>query len=168
MYDETFLAYKGKMTALVSGVEKKNKAVTAHITPYTVEVVIVGTENILFHRYDPEAVEAKSGAKKGSAEKKTDNIESYVARGEDNDIVMPRENFKAAICAAAKSTQDPRSPRKSAKDLYKMGVKIVADASFGKKTWDFLDKRGVSVNMSRVTRTRPGILRGGSSRFRLL
>ena len=48
--------------------------------PYTAHVTIEGSADFLFHRWNCEAVEAKSKAAKNSAAKKTDDIESYVWR----------------------------------------------------------------------------------------
>lgn len=139
----------------------KNKGVVPMIEGnayYT--LAIKGDDPILFHKYDTEAVKAKADLKKGDDGKKKDNIESYVYRGEKNDIVLPGLNFKACLCEAAKSFKDPRSPRKSAKDLFRAGIKCRHDASFGTKSWDFIDKRGAVVQMNRITRERPALNAG--------
>ncbi len=130
--------------------------------PYSVEVTIEGVAHCLLKKYDCDDVEKKGNAKKGSAEKKTDNLEASVYRDpETGEIGIPGVNFKAALAAAAKSTQDPRSPRKSAKDLVRASVFVTPDlASFGKKTWDFEDRRGVCIQTSRVTRVRPAMHKG--------
>ena len=44
--------------------------------PYVVRVVVKGTADLLFHRWNCEAVAEKASAKKGSQAKKTDNVES--------------------------------------------------------------------------------------------
>jgi hypothetical protein len=123
-------------------------------------VKIKGVDPILFHAYDVEAVEAKGKLKKGDEGKKTDNIESYLYRGKKNDLVLPGLNFKAALCESAKSYKDPRSPRKSMKDLVRAGIKCREDASFGVNSWDYIDKRGACVQMSRITRQRPALNAG--------
>lgn len=134
-------------------------------TPYVVRVLITGTETMLCHRYDVEVVKEKGGAKKGSADKKTDNIESYLYRLPNGNCGMPGLNFKASICMAAKFSQDPRSPRKSAYDLFRAGIKAISDADLGKATWDFLDKRKVNVQRNGITRTRPAFLAGWTCEF---
>lgn len=140
---------------------KKNGGVTQPLDESAYYIVrIKGVDPILFHAYDVEAVAAKAGAKKGSEEKKTDNIESYVYRGKKNDIVLPGLNFKACLCESAKSFQDPRSKRKSMKDLIRAGIKCRSDSSFGHDTWEYIDKRGAVVNMARITRQRPALNAG--------
>lgn len=128
--------------------------------PYFVEVAVEGNEMILLHRYDVESVKQKAASKKGSTEKKSDNVESYVYRCENGEIGLPGLNFKAAICEAAKFAQDPRSPRKSARDLFRAGLKVRGIASFGKKEWDTLDVRKVNVQRNAIARVRPAMLTG--------
>lgn len=126
---------------------------------------------ILFHRWSCEAVAEKASAAKGSAAKKTDNVESYVYRCDDGTIGIPGEYLKGAIAGpqgAAKYRQDPRSPRKSALDLYKAGVvPLTLVASLGKKDWDYLDQRRVTVQRAGVTRMRPAFLAGWQATFDL-
>ena len=156
------LPHKGK---------KKNgegKGVIDHSQPYYVDVEIVGDEDILFHRYDVQAVEDSASAPKGSKKKKEDNLESYVYRNDKNEIVMPGTNFKASICAAAKFSQDPRSRQKSAKDLFRAGIKVKGDASFGKKDWDFVDARRCVIKQNAISRRRPGLRAGWTLTFRML
>lgn len=134
--------------------------------PYSVQLVIVGTEDILFHRYDVEQVEAQAKAAKGSKEKKTDNVESYVYRTEKGHIGIPGLNFKACLADAAKFFQDPRSPRKSARDMVRAALKVPGEATFynakGKpaKEWDYLDKRRVTVQRNAIARSRPALEAG--------
>lgn len=146
-------AFKGK-----NG--KAGKGVVDLTVPYAIEVAVKGTETLLCHRWDNEAVKSKAGAKKGSAEKKSDNVESYVYRLPNGECGMPGINFKACLAEAAKYFQDPRSPRKSARDLMRAGIKVPGIASFGKKTWDYLDVRKVNVQRNAVARTRPAFLAG--------
>lgn len=137
--------------------------------PYRVEVKIKGTADILFHRWSCEGVETKSKAAKGSAAKKTDDIESYVYRCEDNTIGIPGEYLRGAIIQAAKFRQDPRSPRKSAQDLYKAGIVSLTDtASLGKETWDKLHQCRVVIQRNAITRTRPCFLKGWEASFILM
>lgn len=136
--------------------------------PYVVEVTIEGTADLLFHRWSNESVEEKSKAAKNSKAKKTDNIETYVYRDRENNICIPGEYLRQAIIQAAKFRQDPRSPRKSAMDLFKAGVVSLTDlASLGVTQWDYLDRRRVMVQRNGVTRTRPAMLKGWRATFLL-
>jgi hypothetical protein len=137
--------------------------------PYTVDVTIEGTCDMLFHAWNCEEVEAKSKAAKGSKGKKTDNVESYVYRNDKNEICLPGEYLRQSIINAAKFRQDPRSPRKSAMDLYKAGVVCLTPlASLGAKTWDYEDKRRVTVQRNGVTRIRPAFKEGWKATIRLM
>ena len=82
---------------------------------YAVEIVLVGTAPILFHRWDDAAVERKAIAAKNSHERKSDDVESYVYRNSDGEIGIPGKNFKACLREAGRFLPDPRSPRKSAR-----------------------------------------------------
>lgn len=146
---------------------KGQEGVVDNSQPFTVEVAIKGVQPYLYHRYDVEGVEAKARAKKGSKEKKTDNLESMVYRDEDGDLVIPGFQLKAAICAAARYRQDPRSPRKSARDLMKAAIRIPGFAKVGRKTWDTVDKRPVVVQMNRVARSRPCLDAGWQVTFHI-
>ena len=137
--------------------------------PYSVEVELIGTSNMLFHRWNAEAVEEKGKAAKGSKAKKTDDIESYIYRCEDGTIGIPGEYLRQAIIHAAKFRQDPRSPRKSAMDLFKAGVVAVTElASLGVTDWDFIDRRRVMVQRNGINRSRPGFRTGWTATFQLL
>ena len=129
--------------------------------PYIASVTIEGVADILFHRWNCEAVEAKSSAAKGSKAKKTDDIESYVYRNDAGELCLPGEYLRMAVVMAAKSRQDPRSPRKSAMDLYKAGVvALTALASFGVTEWDYEDRRRVVIQRNGVNRVRPALRAG--------
>lgn len=130
--------------------------------PYVVEVGIVGTAAMLFHRWSCDAVEEKAKAAKGSKAKKSDNVESYVYRDEaTKEICLPGEYIRQSIIMAAKYRQDPRSPRKSAMDLYKAGVVTMTElCSLGTDVWDYLDRRRVVVQRNAVTRMRPAMRAG--------
>lgn len=137
--------------------------------PYRVEVTIEGTAAILFHRWNCESVESKSKAKKGSQEKKTDDTESYVYRNENGEVCVPGEYLRGAIIGAAKFQQDPRSPRKSAADLFKAGIISLTElASLGVKDWDYMDKRRVCIQKNAITRCRPAMHPGWKATFILL
>lgn len=137
--------------------------------PYSVIVTIEGSADILFHRWNPESVAEKGRAAKGSKAKKTDDIESYVYRNDAGEICLPGEYLRQSIVHAAKYRQDPRSPRKSAMDLFKAGVvSMTMLASLGKSDWDYLDTRPVMIQRAGVNRTRPAMKAGWTATFALL
>lgn len=134
--------------------------------PYVATVRIKGSADYLWHRWNVEAVEAKANAAKGSKAKKTDDIESYVYRTDDGELAIPGEQLRMAIINAAKFRQDPRSPRKSAMDLFKAGVIVLTPLSgVGKKDWDYLHKCRVVVQRNGITRTRPALKAGWEVEF---
>lgn len=129
--------------------------------PYMVDIELTGTAAILFHRWSNEAVLAKASAAKNSAAKKSDNLESYVHRADDGTVALPGEYVRQAVIQAARFRQDPRSPRKSAMDLYKAGVVSLTEfASLGRDTWEYVDARRVMVQRQGVTRQRPAFNAG--------
>lgn len=137
--------------------------------PWTCSVEVTGSSDLLFHRWNNEAVAEKAAARKGSAAKKTDNIESYVYRNEDNEICLPGEYLRGAIVHAAKFKQDPRSPRKSAMDLFKAGIITLTPlASLGATEWDYEDKRRVVIQRSAITRVRPAFRKGWKAEIQLM
>jgi len=138
--------------------------------PYRCQVTIEGTAPILFHGWNVESVEGKARAKKGSEEKKTDDVDSYVFRDEKGMLCIPGEYLRGAVVNAAKFQQDPRSPRKSAMDLYKAGiVSLTILASLGAKDWDYMDKRRVCIQKgTAVTRSRPAMNPGWKATFVLM
>jgi hypothetical protein len=136
--------------------------------PYVVETTITGVAPLLFHRWSCDAVAEKAAAAKGSKAKKSDNVESYVYRNDANELCLPGEYLRMAILTAAKFRQDPRSPRKSAFDLYKAGVVALTDlAGLGVTEWDYLDRRRVVVQRNAVTRERPAMKAGWSATIQL-
>lgn len=158
----------GTATGEVSNAAAPDIEVTA---PYVAKVTIQGVAPILFHAWNCEAVEAKAKADKGSKAKKTDNVESYVYRNEKGEICLPGKYLVGSVTdrkkGAARYRQDPRSPRKSAVDLYQAGlIPLTLLAPIGKagsktlKTWDYLDKQRVVVQQSGITRVRPAFLEG--------
>src|SRR3990167_5637012 len=137
--------------------------------PYSVIVAVEGAADFLFHRWNAEAVEQKSKAAKNSTAKKTDDIESYVYRDDAGELCIPGEYLRQAIIHAAKFRQDPRSPRKSAMDLFKAGVvSLTALASLGKAKWDYEDKRRVVIQRNGVNRVRPAMKVGWRAEFQLM
>lgn len=137
--------------------------------PYTVSVTIEGICPILFHRWNVDAVDAKAAAAKGSKAKKSDDVESYLYRNDAGEICLPGEYLRQAIIHAAKFKQDPRSPRKSAMDLFKAGViSLTPLASLGATEPDFLDRRRVTVQRNGITRTRPAMKEGWAAKIELM
>lgn len=137
--------------------------------PYAASITVVGSADLLFHRWNAEAVDEKALAVKGSKSKKTDNIESYVYRTSNGEIAIPGEYLRGAIVNAAKFRQDPRSPRKSAMDLFRAGVVVTSPlASLGVKDWDYLDKRRVMIQRNGINRVRPAMQAGWKARFDLM
>jgi hypothetical protein len=68
-----------------------------------------------------------------------------------------------SIIHAAKFRQDPRSPRKSAMDLFKAGVLALTPlAPLGVSAWDYEHKCRVMVQRNGVTRVRPAMKTGWS------
>lgn len=137
--------------------------------PYVVEFEIEGVSAILFHAWNNEAVAEKGAAKKGSAAKKMDNVESYVYRDAKGDICLPGVYVHAALQYAAKFRQDPRSPRKSAFDLFKAAVSPLTElSSLGTAKWDYLDERRVTVQRNAITRQRPAFNPGWKAHFQFV
>jgi hypothetical protein len=134
--------------------------------PYRVEVTIRGEADLLFHRWNCEAVEAKAKAAKGSAAKKTDDVETYVYRNGQGELCIPGEYLRQAVIGSAKFRQDPRSPRKSAQDLVKAAVIcLTPQASLGVRDWDYEHRCRVQVQRSGITRVRPALQAGWAATF---
>jgi hypothetical protein len=141
--------------------------VIAFEQPYIARITIKGDADLLFHRWDVDAVEQKAKASKGSAAKKTDAVETFVYRDDDNYICLPGEYLRMAIAIAAKFKQDPRSPRKSAYDLFKAGVvsltelaRITTATGELTKEWDYIHRKRARVQLVTVTRHRPAFHEG--------
>ncbi|MFN2592331.1 MAG: hypothetical protein ABR532_05800 [Candidatus Dormibacteria bacterium] len=140
--------------------------IIAYGEPVVVRAILEGSSAFLFHRWSVESVAEKSAAAKNSWAKKTDDVESYVWRNEGGDLCIPGEYVRGSIIQAAKFRQDPRSPRKSAMDLFKAAIVPLTElASLGKPTWDYLDMRRVTVQRNAITRTRPAVLAGWRATF---
>lgn len=137
--------------------------------PYRVSFQLTGTSDLLFHRWNSQAVDEKAKAAKNSKAKKSDDIESYVYRDDDGMLCMPGEYVRQAIVHAAKFRQDPRSPRKSAMDLYKAGIVSLTNlSSLGADHWDYEDTRRVVIQRAGVNRTRPAMKTGWKASFEFL
>lgn len=160
-----------EVKALGGDVSNAGESTIVADTPYRARVQITGDSEILFHRWQSDAVQAKANAAKGSKAKKSDDIESYVWRNDDGLICLPGEYLRGSLIdprnGAAKYQQDPRSSRKSALDLFKAGVIslttlapiIRADGSPARE-WDYVDRRRVTVQRAGVTRERPAFNAG--------
>jgi hypothetical protein len=134
--------------------------------PYRAQITVRGDADMLLHRWNCEAVAAKAKSAKGSAAKKSDDVESYVYRNDDGELCVPGEYLRQAVITAAKFRQDPRSPRKSAVDLVKAAVvNLTPLASLGIKAWDYEHKCRVQVQRNGVTRVRPALRSGWSATF---
>lgn len=137
--------------------------------PYFATAKIHGVADFLFHRWNPEAVDEKAKAAKGSKAKKTDDIESFVYRNDERQLCIPGEYFRRAIVSAAKFKQDPRSPRKSAMDLFNAAVvSLTGLATLGVAHWDYEDRRRAVVQRNGVNRTRPAMKAGWECEIEIL
>src|SRR5262249_20502606 len=138
--------------------------------PFAVRAELKGSSPLIFHAWSCDDVEEKAQARKGSKAKKTDNVESYVYRNEQQCICLPGEYVRLAICNAAKFKQDPRSPRKSAFDLFKAGLVVLQELcplNGGVKEWDYLDRRRVQIQRNGITRQRPAFVKGWTAEVTL-
>lgn len=138
------------------------KALINEGVPYTATITVTGSADLLFHAWNCESIEEKANTAKGSNGRKSDDVESFVYRNDKSEICMPSEYLRMAIVNAAKYKQDPRSPRKSAMDLFKAGIVAVEPLvpmvnAQGKKTkvWDVLHKCRVTIMRNGITRCRP-------------
>lgn len=156
------------MIATALGPEVTNGAKRAIDTsrPYRAEVTIKGDADLLFHRWNCEAVEAKAKSAKGSVAKKSDDVESYVYRNDEMELCLPGEYLRQAVIGAAKFRQDPRSPRKSAQDLTKAAViSLTPLAPLGVREWDYEHRCRVQVQRNGITRVRPAMRAGWTATF---
>jgi hypothetical protein len=169
-----------KAIEVISGVSNGGDEVLAMARPYTMRVRVRGTAPLLLHAWNCESVREKAEAKKGSKQKKMDDVASYVYRNEAGEICLPGCYLKGSLCdsrnGAAKYRQDPRSPRKCAIDLYRAGVVVTTELAqvipVGKDApataWDYLDTRRVVVQRQGITRQRPAFSTGWTAEFDLL
>jgi hypothetical protein len=136
--------------------------------PYTAFIKVKGVSPFIFHRWSVEDVAAKGAAAKGSKAKKEDNLESYVYRDAKGILSIPGEYFRMSIIHAARYKQDPRSPRKSAMDLFKAGIAVLEEyCPLGFKEWDYVDRRRVVVQRNGITRARPTMREGWECKVQL-
>lgn len=153
----------------VDSITNGAEAVVLAGMPYNLQVTIEGVADLLFHRWNCDAIDAKSKAAKNSTARKSDDIESYVYRDAAGELCLPGEYLRQAIIGAAKFKQDPRSPRKSAQDIAKAGiVSLTPLASLGVAQWDYEDRRRVVIQRSGVNRVRPAMRAGWRATFELL
>lgn len=155
-----------KSVTVLSDVSNDGSFVAEVNQPYIAQVSVEGSAAILFHRWSVDGVEAKSKAAKGSKAKKEDDLESYVYRDEHRNLCIPSEYFRMSIIHAAKFRQDPRSPRKSAVDLFKAGIACLDElCNLGVKDWEYVDRRRVMVQRNGITRCRPALHKGWKTSF---
>lgn len=159
---------KGRELTVITNVSNGAQDAILSGQPYRATVQIVGTMPLLMHCWNIEAISGKANAQKGSAEKKTDNLESYVLRDDDGFIVMPTINFCASIREAGRKFPDPTSPRKSMRDLLKAIVVPETENALindGVKVWDAVDQRRVVIQRAGITRSRPMFNTGWTMTF---
>jgi hypothetical protein len=150
-----------------------NDAIDSISTPFSIDLTIEGTADILLHRWSNEAVAEKAAAGKGSKAKKTDDLESYVYRNSGGEICLPGRYIVRAIVEAGRFYHDPRSSRKMAKDLVQAGViceEMLSPILVGGKPatdWQYLDQQRVTIQRNGITRTRPAFTKGWQCSFTL-
>jgi len=159
-----------KKTTERSPVSNGAQRIIGEHEPYVARITVKGVAPLLFHNYNVESVAEKGKAAKGSAAKKSDDIESYVYRvsQEDDRLGVPGANLCRALAVAAKSIPDPRSPRKSMMDLVTASVIPLDDvAPFipDVTEWDFVDTRRVVIQRNAVPRQRPAMHKGWTIMF---
>lgn len=146
-------------------------------TPYIATITLTGIVDLLFHRWNCEAVAEKAAAGKNSKAKKTDILADYVYMDKDGNLCLPGEYLRQAVIHAAKSKQDPRSPRKSAMDLHKACITSLtqlapmfssSDKTKPMKTWDYEHKCRAVIQRSAITRVRPAVLSGWTASVQLM
>lgn len=138
--------------------------------PYRVMVTLQGVTPLLFHAWSSEVVAEKSKALKNSVARKTDNLESMVYRDTSGHLGIAGYVLQGAIVDRARDLQDPRSPRKSARDLVKSVVQVLTPVAVFEprtKDWDFEDRRRVVIQRAAITRTRPAMKEGWRASFEI-
>lgn len=134
--------------------------------PYHVNVKIEGVADLLFNRWNADEVDRKQASAKGSRERKTDNPELRVHRGDDGGLGLPGEYLRMAMVNAARYQKDPSSPRSNAQRIYKAGVLVLTQiASLGCKTWDYEDRRRAVIQRNGINRVRPAMKTGWQAEF---
>ena len=163
-----------KGTKAVNESQVSNSVDFSFQRPFSARVRLQGTQDILFHRWNDEDVQAKATAKKGSEEKKRDNPEAYIYRNDEGFICIPGRYIVRSVVEAGRNFQDPRSSRKMAKDLVQAAV--MADEILSPilvngeptKEWEYNDRQRVCIMRSAITRTRPAFKRGWQVDFTLI
>ena len=130
-----------KVIAIKEPTDGGNETIS-HSEPYAVAVTIQGSADFLFHRWNAEAVDEKARAAKNSKGKKTDDVESYVYRMDNDHLAIPGEYLRGSIINAAKFRQDPRSPRKSAMDLFKAAIVVTSPLASSAQKSGVISTRG--------------------------
>jgi hypothetical protein len=162
---------KEESAVILADVSNDGQSAIESGLPYLVDVTVEGSSAILFHRWSVDGVEAKSKAAKGSKAKKTDDLETFIYRDLEGFLCIPSEYFRMSIVNAAKYRQDPRSPRKSAMDLFKAGIVSMNElCSLGIREWQYVDRRRCVVQRNGITRHRPACYPGwkASMTFQIL
>ena len=152
----------------------RNDADLSPNQPFSARVRLQGVQDILFHRWSNEDVQAKAEAKKGSEEKKRDNPEAYIYRNDEGYICIPGRYIVRSVVEAGRNFQDPRSKKKMAKDLVQAAV--MADEILSPilvngqptKEWEYDDRQRVCIMRSAITRTRPAFKKGWQVDFSLI
>src|SRR5579863_8863627 len=155
------MATAAKATAIGNPTNAGSTAISFE-HPYIAEIRVKGASPFLFHRWNVDALATvQEGAKKGSKSKKSDDIESYVYRNEAGELCIPATYFRGSVINTARFKQDPRSPRKSAMDLFKAAIFPAEElCSLGIKEWDYVDRQRAVVQRNAITRCRPAISAG--------
>lgn len=136
--------------------------------PYTASVTIRGTQPLLLHGWNVEAIQEKADAPKGSRAKKTDNLESYVYRDADGYICVTGAYLHGALKDVGRYKQDPRSPRKNQKDLMNEAIvmqNLLPRIQPQTKKWQYEHKGRVIVQRNAITRTWPAFHAGWEITF---
>lgn len=150
----TAIATKNKTGAILSPVSNDAEQEIQINRPYTVIIGIQGATRLLFHRWSCDTG-TPSGTPTRKGSKKFDNLETYVYRDTEGGLALPGEYLRQSIIHAAKFQQDPRSPRKSAMDLFRaLVVPLDEFMPLGTDKWDGVDRRRAVVQRSGITRER--------------
>lgn len=135
--------------------------------PYRAVVTLTGSVPMIMHGWNVGALKGKPP--KGTNKK--DILENYVYRDSNGNLGMPGYCFTAALVEAGRYRPDPRSPRKSLRDLMKAAVSpltIVAPFEPNTTTWDYEDARRAVVQRAGITRVRPAMREGWKLTFEVL
>ena len=143
----------------------------SQVEPWAVKIRLRGVTGMLMHRWNSDSIEEKAAGPRGSIQRKTDDVESYVWRNEDGVICLPGEYVRQSILGASKRISDPTNVKKRAWELFKASIICTSELApilvDGKacKEWEVLDRRRVKVNQAGITRSRPAFLKGWTAEF---